>query len=217
MEWLFALAALIGIAISGPHTKDRKKMDSSSLSKWPEKWGANIPTSDHIKAVEAAVKKFPRVPDKLLFALEKKESNCKDLRGGATAINNQNYKDSWFGYTDKKGIYHSPWKDRLISGSSKMWSSMFGPGDWRPYGAWQVNPYNIIPKYVPIGAPLSELLNPYKIAMAAANLLDILYEQDGSWFKALIHYNRHPGWREQVMKYYADLGGRLSDLGTPDA
>jgi len=208
MEWLFALFALIGISMSGSYSiKDKKKMDSENLNLWPKKWGNNIPTADHIKAVELAVKTFPKVPEKLLFAFEKRETNCTDVKGGANGGNSKLYHDSYMRY-----------KDSFIPGSKITWGKMFPKlTDWRPYSAWQLNPYHLVPNYVSAGAPISEMLNPYKAAMAAANLLNDLYIKHGSWFVVILKYNNNSQqYRKEVMGFYADLGGKLSELGVPN-
>ena len=208
MEWLFVFAALIFAGISNSYTiKGKEKMDSEKMNLWPKKWGSGIPSPDQIKAVEAAVVTFPKVPSKLLFALEKRETNCNDVKGKANGGNSDLYHNSYMRY-----------KDSYIPHSKIVWGKMFPKlTDWRPYGAWQLNPYHIVPEFVSAGAPISEMLNPYKNAMAAANYLNNLYIEHGSWYVVLIKYNNSSSWRKEVMGFYADLGGKLSDLGSPNA
>lgn len=215
MEWLFALAALLGISFSGPLAKGKKKMNSNDLSKWPEKWGyayrkprptSNIPTADQIAAVEKAVIVYPKVPARLLFALEKRETDCQDIKGASHGMNSTAYRNSYERYRKK-----------LIPGSNITWGKMFPTAkDWRPYSAWQLNPYHLVPDFVPPGAPLSELLNPYKAAMGAARYLTNLFNEHGNFHDALLHYNGDAGWRYDVEMNYAALGGKLLDLGTPN-
>ncbi|MCG6957803.1 MAG: transglycosylase SLT domain-containing protein [Gemmatimonadetes bacterium] len=96
-------------------------------------------------------------------------------------------------------IVESGYSPRAVSSASAagLWQLMSGTA--QGYGMW-------------VGPLLDERRNPFKATAAAADFLQRLKDQFGSWFLALAAYNAGPYRMERILDRYAPLMPRTDSL-----